>query len=192
MPILTVDQYRELAQVADEPPSDLDIELALARFTSIMESYLQRAIALSERSEMFFGVADDPIHLSGYPVDAVLSLTVDGADVSPSEYRLHPAAGLLYHRGALIGHDVEVIYDGGYEDAPYDLKTVLATLTLGYLQGVSGGVNAIQAVRKETVMGVSSVEYLDPGLANGGYGTPYAELGPYVSILDRYRAVSLA
>ena len=78
-------------------------------------------------------------------------------------------------------------YSAGYSNAPYEIKVVLATLVEGYLEGVTGGLAEVQGVKKETVFGVASLDYGDPGAMASAYGTPYAELGPYVSVLEKYR-----
>jgi hypothetical protein len=88
---------------------------------------------------------------------------------------------------------VVVTYTGGYSEAPYEVKVALMTLAQAYLVGVNGGLVTLTAGHKEVVAGVGSIDY---GASSASqlaiFGTPYAELGPYVSILEKYREPSLA
>lgn len=192
MSILTVEQYREMADVADTPPSDTAIQLALYRYEALIEGYCQREFALLLHSEIHINVEEDPLQLNQWPVTDLDTVSVDGAEVSLSNYTLHHAAGLLYHSGALYYTSPTITYIAGYEDAPYDLKVVLATLVKGYMDGVAGGINEIRQVSSETVFGVSRTDYKVSASDIAAYGGgAYAELGTYTSVLDKYRRVSI-
>lgn len=184
---ITAAEYRALTQTDVATYTDTTINLALERYCALIEGYLQRAIALDSREDEFIAVEEDPLQLYTYPVDSLTAVTSDGSSVALSDLTLHKKAGLLYHQGRLSGTDVAVLYEGGYDEIPYDLKTVLITLVQGYLEGLAGGVNSIHTVSKETVFGVGSVEYSDPFAAPAS-GGEFAEVGPYTSVLDRYRA----
>jgi hypothetical protein len=187
--MLTVQQYREITGITDDPPSDVGIRLALSRYTSLIEGFTGRSFALVEGCETHHRVGTGPIQLNRYPVTRVVSIN-GSPDLSP--YTIHRAAGIIYHDGLLAGKDVEVVYQGGYADVPYDLKIVLSTLVQAYLAGTHGGVEALEVGRKEVVFGVSSIDAGNSAQQLEPYGDLYAELGPYVSVLGRYREPSLA
>jgi hypothetical protein len=191
MPILTATEYRTLTGQATSPPSDADITLAIARYQALIEAYLQRLLDQAERTETHVLEARDPLQLAVYPVASIASIAVGTETFDPASFTLNKEAGLLYHDSMLLGQTAAVTYTGGYLTAPYDLKVVLVTLVQAYLTGVNGGVNTLQGARKEVVMGVASIDYGDP-VTTILNGAGFAELGPYVSVLDRYRATSFA
>lgn len=186
---ITAAEYRTLTQTAADTYTDATINLALERYSSLLEGYVQRQIVLDSQEDEFISVEEDPLPLPTYPVDVLTSVTADGAAVDLTTLTLHKKSGLLYHDGRLDGADVVVAYEGGYADVPHDLKMVLITLAQGFLEGIAGGVNSIHAVKKETVMGVATLEYSDINQASIG-DAAFAELGPYTTVLDRYRATS--
>jgi hypothetical protein len=181
-----------MTQTPWSPPTDTSISLAFARFTGLIEGYTGRSFALMARCETHYCEGSGPLQLSVFPISEVTGLTVDGLDVDPGAYPVHKANGSILHGGALWKQKVAVSYTAGYQDAPAEIRTALATLVESYLSGATGGVNELQAARKETVMGVSSIDYGTPGTAFAGFGDPYAELGPYTSVLAKYREPGMA
>lgn len=194
MSILTVAQYRTMSQTPGSPPTDEDIQLALDRYTAFIEGYTGRSFTFSSRCETHYPGPNSQVQLNVYPMTELLSLSVDGIDNDVADYTLHRAAGLVYPTSSagFAGRKVVVAYTAGYQDAPYEIKSVLCTLVTGYLAGTSGGVNELSPVKKEAVMGVASVEYGTSGQDYTLFGTPYAELGTYISVLERYREPGMA
>jgi hypothetical protein len=192
MAILTVAQYRSMSETPDTPPTDETLQLALDRYTGLIEGFTGRSYAHESHCETHFDVGAGPLQLNVYPVTAITAITVDGEAGDASGYDVHLAAGLIYHAGTLYQRTVKVEYNAGWSDAPTEIKVVLCTLVQGYLSGASGGTNELQGARKETVMGVSSIDYGVPGQAFSNFGSPYAELGPYVSVLEKYRDPGMA
>lgn len=188
---ITAAEYKNAT--GDTTHTDAEIREALERYTALIEGYLQRVIMKTARTEFLVDIHYDPLPLAGYPVVSITSVTFDDSTtLDPTKYPLDKVAGMFYHRGALLDRTATIVYEGGYDVAPSDLRAVLLTLTTGYLEGVSGGLNDLHSVKKETVMGVATVEY-SGGLSDAAGGSAaYAELGPYVTVLDRYRATSWA
>lgn len=193
MPILTVAQYRAFTGQADDPPSDADIQLALYRYEALIEGYCQREFSLVERQEKYIDNDEDPLQLNHWPVTEVATVEVGGVETDLAALVIHYAAGLIYHAGALYYQTPTITYTAGYQDAPYEIKTVLATLVKGYLDGVSGGINEIRPVSSETVFGVGRTDYKVSAADVAAYaaGGAYAELGSFTSTLDKYRRVSI-
>ena len=184
--MLTVAQYREMTG-AEDPSSD--IQLALNRYVALIEGFIGRSFTLVEGCETHHRVGTGPLQLNRYPVVRIVSIN-GSTDLSP--YTIHRAAGIIYHDGLLTGKDAEVRYQGGTADAPYDLKVVLSTLVKAYLAGTHGGVETLETGRKEVVFGVASIDAGNSAQQLAPYGDLYAELGPYVSVLGRYREPVLA
>lgn len=190
MVLLTTAEYKALT--GDVTHTDAEIAMALARYSGLIEGYTQRALMLDTHEDVVVRTPYDPLALRYYPVYAVTSVVAGADTYDPARFTVDKMAGLLYHDGLLTDRTVTVHYDAGYEELPTDIRAVLLTLTTGYLEGVSGGLNDLHSVKKETVMGVATVEY-SGGLSDAAGGSAaYAELGPYVTVLDRYRATSWA
>lgn len=190
--ILSVAQYREIAQNSDTPPTDANVALALARYTALIEGYCGRSFSYQECCETHYNVGLGPISLNVYPVGEVTSVTVNGETKNLSQYQIHKSAGLIYHEGALYAQDVHVQYVGGFAEAPYEVKVALSTLVSAYLSGEHGGAETLQSGRKEVVQGVGSIDYGGSQQQITAFGEPYAELGPYVSVMEKYRVPAMA
>ena len=190
--VLTVDQYREMTQNRSTPPTDVDITLALARYTALIEGFCGRSFSYQTCCETHYNVGLGPIGLNVYPVGEVTGITVKGESKDLSQYQIHKSAGLIYHEGSLYAQDVRVQYVGGFAEAPYEVKVALSTLVSAYLSGEHGGVETLQSGRKEVVQGVGSIDYGGSQQQTAAFGSPYAELGPYVSILEKFRVPAMA
>lgn len=191
MPILTVAQYRSMSQTPGTPPTDEDIQLALDRYEGLIVGYTARTFSHAARCETHYPAGRGPVQLNVYPATEITGVSVDGIDVDVTTLRVHLASGLIKHDGDWYDSKVVVSYNAGFADAPHEIKTVEATLVESYLAGLTGGLQELQQVRKESVAGVATVDYGTPGQMTANYGTPYAELGPYVSVLERYREPGL-
>jgi hypothetical protein len=190
--ILTVQQYRELSGEATVPPSDSDITLAINRYTALIEGFTGRRFSAMAVTESHYQVSGGAIQLGVFPVSSVSEVTADGEAYSAADYTLHRSAGILYHDGRFYGRTVVVTYVGGYQEAPYEVKVALSTLVQAFLAGSHGGVESLSPGRKEVVAGVGSIDYSSSASQLTIFGTPYAELGPYVSVLEKYREPGLA
>lgn len=181
MSILTVEQYRTLS--GDDTTAEADIQQALYRYTAIMEAYCNRTFGPTAYSERYLSVHQDPLILNNAQVKEIVSLTAGSESADPDALTIHKNNGLIWHFGAWSEADVAIEYVAG-DEAPYDVKHVLATLVSGYLAGTTGGANALQTVVKETVYGVSSTQYENMQLSAGAGSN--AELGAFTTLLDRY------
>lgn len=190
MALMTATEYK--TATGDSTHTDAEINAALERYSALIEGYIQRALLVDDREDVAVNVSQDPLALATYPVEAITSITDrDGTTFDHSAFFVHLNNGLIYHGGVLNGRTITIQYSAGYEDLPEDVKAVLLTLTQGFLTGVSGGLSDLHSVKKETVMGVATIEYTG-GFTTGSGMTAYAELGPFTTVLDRYRATSWA
>jgi hypothetical protein len=199
MAILTATEYRTYAGLAPtDAPTDAKIDRAIWRYESLVEGYLQRVMARVRQSEKYYFIDTANLVLARWPVLNVYAIT-DGASKTFDVTRMliHHSKGEIYHRGLLAGQEtVQVDYEAGWDinSLPDDIKVVVFALAEALLSGSGGGSAALSSapIKKETMHGVATIEYdtsllVDSG--DGGIGSGrYAELGPYVSVLDKYRA----
>ena len=181
MSILTVAQYQEMT--GDTTTFESDIQQALYIYTAVIEAYCNRTFGPTAYSEVYRSVQTDPLILNHSQVKEITSLTAGTISETVADLDVHFNNGFIWHAGAWIDSDVTIVYIAG-DEAPYDVKHVLATLATGYLAGTTGGANALQTVVKETVYGVSSVQYDNSQTSAEAGGN--AELGAFTTLLDRY------
>lgn len=188
MAIITAAEYRTYAGLADDDaPTDTVLTAAITRYQSLVEGYCDRAFDETDYEETHYDVSAPELILRNWPVIEVASVTVDGESATVADLQIKLDDGVIRNsEDEITGDVVAVVYTAGYEEMPRELKEVMLTLVHGYLREESGGLSTLRTIRRETIYGVSSIDY--EGVRNDVlYGTPYAELGPYVSILAKYR-----
>lgn len=185
--LVTIADYRDYAN--DTASSDAEITAALARAQTSVEGYIDRYLELQEHIETHLYVGPEPILLGQWPVSAITSIDKDGTSIDPTDLVVDKKRGMINHKNLLIwGEDVEITYTAGYATCPNDLRLVICELAKARLSGdleVTGPASA-RAVRKDTLYGVSAIEY-EPMATTATPLEFYPELGPYVRILDKYR-----
>lgn len=179
MPILTAAEYRLISGVSDDPPSDDEIELGIAKVQAMAESYCSREFDFKLRTETYLRVAENPLLLWHWPVaDVTKVATQENGEAEIPDVR--HSSGLVFHDHAWDGQTVTITYSAGFETAPDDLKFAVAALVESQMAGES----APYPIRKETVYGVSAVEYsVDP--VEGA--VVYPGLAPFQAVFDKYR-----
>ena len=185
--LVTLSDY--LTAVGTSSASDADIEASLAHVQSIVEAFLDRSLELQEHTEVHNFVGPEPILLHQWPVTVLTSIDKDGTSVDTAGVVVNKARGLLYHKNTLNwAEEVTLVYRAGYETCPPDLKSIIVSLTTARLAGeldINGPTSA-RGVKKDTVYGVSAIEYDTSTLAKAQLEF-YPELGPYVRVLERYQ-----
>jgi hypothetical protein len=161
-----------------------DVEARLLRpLTAVETTYLSALLAkadgevygvlpgyrfsgvVNNESLVLRGSGTGELWLTGKPVIAVDSVTVDGRVLDPTEYDWHPYGDLnLTTEGRVfeIGHPVTVVYDYGLAAPPVDVINVAADMIAGAMTNPSG-------YRQETI---------------GQYSTSYAAVAAGVSPTD--------
>jgi hypothetical protein len=192
MAIITAAEYRTYAGLADDDaPTNAVITAAITRYQSLVEGYCDRELEEADYTDTVYDFDQRELLLRNWPVIEVASVTVDGEAAAVADLQVKLDEGVIRNSEAEITGDLVVVeYTAGYEEMPPEIKAVMLTLVDGFLRGESGGVNALRTVRRETVYGVSSIDY--EGVRNDQlFGAPYAELGPYVSVLAKYRRLEV-
>ena len=165
-----------------------DIEAALSRAQTRIEGYVDRSLEHQEYTESHHYVGAGPLVLVSWPVSALTSISKDGNSIDPTNVTLDQSNGTLYHNNLLTwAKEVEVVYSAGYAVCPDDIKLVIFDVANAHLDGSLSimGPTGSRIAKKETVYGVSAVEYGD-SVSTSAVGF-FPELGPYTKILDKYK-----
>ena len=144
MSIITVTEYKTLVNQTGSDPSDTEIQLALDRYTALIESYTGRTFALQEYVEKYYPSGNEPVALNHRPVNAITEIAIGAETSDGSDLKVHRGAGLIYQEGLWDQQTVQITYSAGYSAAPADLQQAIATLVQGYLSGIAGGVNTLR------------------------------------------------
>jgi hypothetical protein len=180
-------RYRTLT--GDQETSDADIQTNLKHAQTIVESFVERSLEAQSHTDVHYFIDASPVILDQWPVLELTRIDKDGADVAIGDVVVDNLRGVIHHKGRLTwGENITIEYVAGYEECPADIETVLVSLAKSRLDGdldVTGPASA-RAVKKDTVYGVSAIEY-DTSSFSKVQLEFYPELGPYVRILERYR-----
>lgn len=132
--ILTVAELRLAAGVADSSQDTalaaigLNVAAAIMAACSVsVGSGAEPTLKKEQLTETFFKVDTCELVLSRRHNVTVVSLTQDGAALSPSEYSVDSEAGILVRLSSGVptkwcASSVVVVYDAGFETLPSDLK----------------------------------------------------------------------
>lgn len=183
--ITLLDLTRQLAGLCD---TDRDRELAmyLQMAGEAAENYVSNVLALKSVTERI-ARSRAPVALRYTPYVDGLTVTVDGVDVS-ADYEAYQDDGLawavrgaseVYRSGSFS--QMVITYNAGYDPLPADLGYAIAQAALAYLNSNSASSGA---VKKESIVGVGSIEYATADDLVGGVGMLPAAT---VAVLDRYR-----
>lgn len=166
---------------------DTELSMYLDMAGSAAEKYIDNIIDKRDVSEKFKTDAH-PIALRYYPVSDLVGLSVDGVD-QLADYQLFQEEGLSWgvkntcgwHEGSCFEQMV-ITYTAGYDPLPADLGYAIVSAGRIYESGTGA---AIGSVKKETVVGVGSIEFETGGTSTGSF---YGMLPVAVTdVLDKYR-----
>lgn len=165
------------AELGSQPAS------ALARLPGLIEQssgiitgYLGRELARATVTDTFFGHHhhQSVLVLSRAPVTSVTTVVSAGGALDASSLNLDTATGVFY----AFGHQIEVTYVGGYllpgqvgRDLPYAIERACIDLVLA-LWWRSGRGDPM--IRSESIEGIGSTTYLDPGVGMAAAMPPTA------------------
>ena len=149
------------------------------------EAYCDNVLAEQATTEQH-PVKSSPIALRYYPFVTLNAVTVDGDDVT-ADYETFESEGVDYVTSSRTGctkpdgfKQMNIAYTAGYEPLPADLGSAIASAAISYEQGTG----ATGEVKKESVVGVGSIEYNTSTDDNGSDGFLSAAV---TGTLDRYR-----
>lgn len=190
--VITSATDRKLASVgdlqADIPGlSDDDAGKLLDQASAAIESYCGRVFAVETVEEVLRLDARAPVVIcERRPIVSVVSIAEAGQPLGEGDYEVDMAAGLLRRLSSDVpihwcAAKVVVRYAAGFSTIPKDV----ARAALSLATAIHARKGEDPSVRSETVDGVRSVSYFDPG--NGGGAIPEAVRG----LIDPYAESSL-
>jgi len=145
--------------------TDALAESAILAAQQVAEGYVGRALVLEDQDEVFCLNGRRSVLLHAYPVDSLISVTLDGVEVENCEV-LEGSGVLTLPLDAPPGDWLRVRYAGGFapEDVPQPVKVACALIWLAITQATD---NHGQQVVTERLDGYS-VTYISPSQAVGG------------------------
>ena len=167
---------------------DAELSMYLEMAGSACEKYIDNIIDQRDVSERF-KTDKHPIALRYYPVSDLVGVSVDGDD-QLADYELFQEEGLSWgvkntcgwHEGSCF-EQMTLTYTAGYDPLPADLG--YAVVAAGKVYEAPGGA-AVGSVKKESVVGVGSIEYETGSDASGGGGSGMLT-SSVTDVLDLYR-----
>jgi hypothetical protein len=149
------------------------------------EGYIDNKIVAQDVTEQF-AMSRTPVGLRYWPAGDVANVTIDSVDVT-AEYETYTSDGIQWEAKETCGSSrstcfdqMSITYSAGYDPVPSDLGYVLARTGMAY-GNQAGGVGS---VRKESVVGVGSIEYQTDEDAEGSSGLISSAS---ISVLQKYR-----
>lgn len=162
-PCMTVAEMRSLSGLP--LATDAEATVAVIAAQQVAEGYLNRALAQGDQDETFSLNGQRMVLLHAYPVDSLVSVTLDGDEVDGCE--LCELSGILIlPRHSPGGEKLRVKYIGGFplDAVPMPVKVACALIwrAIAYATDNNG-----QQVVSERLDGYS-VTYVSPAQAVGG------------------------
>lgn len=167
---------------------------------SAISTFLGYTIDSTEYQEYHDNV-NGIVILKKRPVVSVTTLQIDGVDADMSNYRVKTQAGIISPKGGKPGisaDEVYVVYSAGYTTYPVWLEDAIANTAAYFAElaetGSGNNVDQTGPVKKETVYGISSIEYDTSSIqgsvadkSTNSYGIPDNVL----TMLESHRTVGI-
>ena len=162
-PCMTAAEMRSLSGLSFA--TDAEATAAIIAAQQVAEGYLNRALVQDEQDEVFDLDGPHSVLLRAYPVDSLVSVTLDGVELEGCDV-LKGSGILKLPRDAPQGEWLRVRYVGGFApaDVPHPVKVACALIWLAISQATD---NHGQQVVTERLDGYS-VTYISPAQAVNG------------------------
>ena len=175
-----------LSGIAENDTSqDEVLALYLDMAGTACEQYIDNKIVAQDVTELF-AKSRSPVDLRYWPVGDLTNVTIDGVDVT-ADFEAYTSDGIQWQAKESSGsscstgfEQMSITYSAGFDPVPSDLGFVLARTSMAY-SNQAGGVGA---VKKESVVGVGSIEYQTDEDSEGSSGFISSAS---VSVLEQYR-----
>jgi len=182
--ITLLELIKQKLNIADTAQDD-ELSLYLQIAGEACETYCDNVLAEQATTEQH-PVKSSPIALRYYPFVTLNAVTVDAVDVT-DDYEVFESEGVDYitsSRNSITRasgfNQMNIAYTAGYEPLPADLGSAIVSSAISYEQGTG----ATGEIKKESVVGVGSIEYNTSTDDNGSDGFLSAAV---TGTLDRYR-----
>lgn len=180
--ITLLELMKQLLDIVDASQDD-ELSMYLQIAGEAAESYVDNKLALQEVKEQFPSQRS-PIALRYYQVSSLDAVDLDGQDLT-ADWSLYFSEGIAWAEdGSKCGTSFEqliVTYQAGWEPLPAEIGYAIVQIAIAYQQSAG---SAPGAVKKESIVGVGSVEYVTAADANGNTDL----LSPSTrGVLEKYR-----
>ena len=177
--ITLLQRTKQIYSIVDDSLDD-DLSYYLQLSGEAAESYTDNKLCLQEATEKY-PVVKYPVALRYWPFVSLTSVTEDGEDVT-AEWETFLIDGISYATPSRTSDSLSrsyeqlvITYQTGYDPLPAELGELLARAAINASKQAAG------PVKKESIVGVGSVEYVTDDDVYGGFSASA------LSILDRYR-----
>ena len=176
---------KQLLDVADNS-QDVELSMYLDMAGSACEDYCDNKLVQQDVTEQY-AMAQYPIALRYWITGAISDVTIDGLDETAS-WKTYSSDGVTWATPITTGDylagsfkQLSITYSAGFEPVPSDVGYAIASVAIAYQQ--SGG-STVGSVKKESIVGVGSVEYVTDTEVNGNVGL----LSPSIlGVLNKYK-----
>lgn len=180
---------------------DAAINLAMQTALSIAEKYCDRKFMYARQKGSFYYVARQNFQLDRYPIESVFSLSDEnGTTVDATDYEVHHLTGMVQFPSVhSVPKRITIEWEGGYRQLPFDLEMALwgaFDTVWPSISGAGGGTVAAGEIESVTLQDVGTVRFTTQASVASGAGASnassgaYGLMGPYFSLLDKYRLES--
>jgi len=161
----------------------------IAFISKEIENYCERIFCANEYTQTWVPPADTSfvwnsrvIQLFHFPVNDIISVTVDQVVLDAADYTISTHDWTLTSQKFLSATDIAVVFNGGFTTIPADVAMAAEDLVVSrYMQR---NADPTRIVRSESVPEVGSVDYLSAQYYQRGFDPV---IGNYGTTLDRYR-----
>ena len=157
-PLMTGAEMRSLSGLSFA--SDVEATVAITAAQQVAESYLNRVLVQGAQDEAFDLCGRRSVLLHAYPVDSLVSVTLDGANVD--DFEVCELSGILaLPQTAACGDKLRVQYIGGYPASaiPAPIKVACALIWRAISQATDNNGQQVVSGRLDGY----SVSYVTPG-----------------------------
>jgi hypothetical protein len=178
---------KQLDMCTTDTSMDAELCLWLQMAGEACEAYCDNVLAAQDVTERH-PATHSPVSLRYWPVSDVTNATVviDGQDVS-TDYEFFYGGGVDFITVSRTGRtlpdgfkQMDITYRAGYEPLPSDLAYAIVAAGNSYNSGIAG----TGEIKRESVVGVGSVEYATSADQAGNYGVLSSNV---IATLDKYR-----
>jgi hypothetical protein len=170
---------------------DTELQGYINRAIDLHNGYLSRKLQKESYTSEMHKNFERNIQVINYPIDTVTEIRIDGEVQDLANFRVWKNRGIIEKVDEnrtikITGYHLELDYTAGYDPMPGDLLEAEA-MTAMSLESLSGAAITNTGVKRESVTGVSTVEYFDPGTSRAAKGG-FSQIPEGArDILDLYR-----
>ena len=186
--ITLLELTKQLLEIVDTS-QDTELSMYLQIAGEAAESYIDNKLALQEVTEEFAS-SFYPVPLRFYPFGTLTSVTIDGDDQT-ADWSVYFEPGVAWATVSATAssnsdgfNQLAITYTTGYEPLPAQVGFAIAQIAIAYQESAGSPTGA---VKKESIVGVGSIEYVTAADTDGSAG---AMSPSTIGVLDKYRRMN--